>query len=274
MKYYKDKIIFITGGSSGIGLESARILTSSGANVIVFARNRDKLKKAMNSIGEARTNESQVIEAMQLDVTDNDNVQSIMKEAIEKFGAPDIIVNSAGVAYSNYFENIDYDRFDSIMKTNVYGTRNVLEAVLPAMKKKGGTIANVASLAGLIGVFGYTGYGTSKFAIVGFSECLRGEVKKHNISVSVLCPPEVNTPMIVEEAIDIPPEAKACKKFSGQLQPDYTARYFLKGIKKKKFMIIPGFMARMSHRIQRFFPWLIFPVTYQTIKMAAKKAGR
>ena len=101
-------------------------------------------------------------------------------------------------------------------------------------------------------MFGYSLYCTTKYAIVGFSECLRSELKRFNIKVTLVCPPEVKTPFIEEEAKTLPPEARIVKNLAGLLTPEQAARAIVRGIKGKKFLIIPGVMAKSLlfwHRI-------------------------
>ena len=115
------------------------------------------LDKACKTIEAHMDKTSQSVNAISIDVADNDDVQQKIKIAVEKFGIPDILINSAGIGTGNYFENISYDQFDKVMKINVYGTRNTISAILPFMKQKGGGhIVNISSMAGLIGMFGYT----------------------------------------------------------------------------------------------------------------------
>lgn len=273
MKYYDGKKVYITGASSGMGLETAKLLSSWGADIALFARGGAKLEKTAAMAGALKKHAGQKISPIVMDVADPASVRKAIAGANAMIGAPDIVINFAGVAYSNHFERIDAARFDEIMKINVYGTRNVIEAALPLMRP-GSVIANVASLAGLIGIYGYTAYGASKFAVYGMSECLRYEMKPRGIRVSVLCPPEVDTPMIVEESRDIPPEARASKNFSGRLDAQDVAKYFLRKMASGKFLIIPGFMARLSFRMQRMLPGLVFAVTWMNVRGAMKKAGR
>jgi 3-dehydrosphinganine reductase len=196
---------------------------------------------------------SQSVNVLTMDVADNTDVRQKIKTAVENFGIPDILINSAGVGSGDYFENISYDQFDRVMKINVYGTRNTISAILPFMKQKGGGhIVNLSSVAGLIGMFGYTTYCTTKYALVGFSECLRSELKRFNITVTLVCPPEVTTPFIEEEAKTLPPESRVVKNLAGLLTPEQAAWAIVRGIKKKKFLIVPGMMAKSLlfwHRI-------------------------
>jgi len=275
MEKFDSKLIYITGGSSGIGLEIARQLVPQGADIVLFARNRDNLEKARREIEKNKKRESQRIMCMSLDVQSDDNVRQAMKRAVEEFGIPDILVNSAGIGHSDYFENITYGTFDTIIKTNLYGTRNVIAALLPHMKRKGGSIVITSSLAGLVSIFGYTAYGTSKFALVGFSESLRAELKPRGIHVSVVCPPEVDTPLVIHEGKTIPPEARTVKNMGGLLKPELVARRIIKGIRKKRYMIIPGFLAKFMYYLQRFSPGWMFRLSSDLIaRWGAIKAAR
>ncbi len=181
MQNFTNKLVYITGGSSGIGLETARLLSSLGAHIVIFARNKEKLDRARKDIEDHRLSSTQNISTMQVDVADHDDCRIKMNDAIRQFGVPDIVITSAGVGNADHFENISHDAFDSLMKINVYGTRSVIAALLPFMKSRGGQIVIISSVAGLMGMFGYTSYATTKYALVGFAECLRSELKRYDI---------------------------------------------------------------------------------------------
>ncbi len=252
MQDFHDKLVYITGGSSGIGLETARLFSSLGAHVAVFARNAKRLELARLDIERHRRSPSQTISAMTMDVADNAEVQKKIPLAVKEFGLPDIAIANAGVGYADCFMNIPYEEFDALMKTNVYGVRNTIAAVLPFMKDRGGHIVIVSSAAGLMGMYGYTLYGTSKFALVGFAECLRSELKPLGIPVTLVCPAEVDTPFVPREAETIPPEARAVKSFCGRIRPDRVARAIVKGVSKKRFLMIPGILTNIiyvNHRL-------------------------
>ncbi len=276
MAYFSNKLAFITGGSSGIGLETACLLASQGCNLVLIARGKPLLDKACKTI-EARIDKTaQNVNAISMDVANNNDVHQKIKNAVEKFGTPDILINSAGIGTADYFENISYDQFDKAMKINVYGTRNTISAVLPYMKRKGsGHIVNISSMAGLIGMFGYTTYSTTKYALVGFSECLRSELKRFNIIVTLVCPPEVNTPFIEEEAKTLPPEARVVKNLAGLLTPEQAAKAIVCGIKRKKFLVVPSIAAKSLyfwHRISNgFFTRMPSDII---IKFAARRSER
>jgi 3-dehydrosphinganine reductase len=253
MAFFSNKLVFITGASSGIGLETAKLLASQGCSLVLMARGKPMLGKACKAIEACMDKTSQRVNAISVDVADNNDVRQKIETAVEQFGIPDILINSAGIGTANYFENISYDQFDKAMKINVYGTRNTISAILPFMKQKGGGhIVNISSMAGLIGMFGYTAYCTTKYALVGFSECLRSELKRFNIVVTLVCPPEVKTPFIEEEAKTLPHEARVVKNLAGMLTPQQAARAIVRGMRKKKFLVVPSITAKFlffQHRI-------------------------
>jgi 3-dehydrosphinganine reductase len=257
MACFSNKLAFITGGSSGIGLETAKLLASQGCSLVLFARGQKMLDDSRKSIETIIDKTSQSVNILPMDVADNTDVGQKIKIAVEKFGIPDILINSAGVGSGDYFENISYEQFDKVMKINVYGTRNTISAILPFMKQKGsGHIVNISSMAGLVGMFGYTTYCATKYALVGFSECLRSELKRFNIIVTLVCPPEVKTPFIEEEAKTLPPEARVVKNFAGLLTPEQAAQAIVRGIKKRNFLVVPGIAAKIlffQHRISNGF---------------------
>jgi 3-dehydrosphinganine reductase len=275
MAYFSNKLAFITGGSSGIGLETANLLASKGCSIVLIARGQAMLDKACKTV-EARIDKaSQRVNAISIDVANNDDVQQKIKAAVGRFGVPDILINSAGIGTGDYFENISYEQFDKAMKINVYGTRNTISAILPFMKQKGGGhIVNISSMAGLIGMFGYSLYSATKYALVGFSECLRSELKRFNIKVTLVCPPEVKTPFLDEEAKTLPPEARVVKNLAGLLTPEQAARAIVRGIKRKKFLVVPSITAKSLffwHRISNgFFTRLPSDII---IRFASRRSG-
>jgi NAD(P)-dependent dehydrogenase (short-subunit alcohol dehydrogenase family) len=243
-----NRVVYITGGSSGIGLSIACLLARKGAHLVLIARNQNKLDAARQKIESFKLSAHQRVVALGVNVADMDDVNQAMARAVETMGPPDILINNAGIAVTATFENTTYPSFDATLKTNLYGTWNMTSALLPAMKKQGhGHIVNMASAAGLMGLFGYSAYGASKFAVVGLSESMRSELVKDNIQVSVVCPPRVLTPLDVKESDTIPPETKFLKRLSDTLVPEDVARATIKGLRKKKFLIIPGRLTKMHY---------------------------
>ncbi len=247
---FKEKLVFITGGSSGIGLETARLLVREGAHVVIFGRTQAKL-------------DATGLTAYSLDVTDNQMVQRVVELAVNEQGVPDILINCAGRAVPHYFEDITYEMFDATMRTNLYGQWSMCAALVPKMQN--GYIVNVSSMAGFIGVFGYSDYAASKYASVGFSEVLRSELRGRGIGVSVLCPPDTDTPGFAEENITKPAETIAASEGGGVMQPAAVALALLDGMRKGRFIIIPGREGKLVYLLKRLFPGLLERIIQRSI---------
>lgn len=271
MRDFANKTVYIPGGSTGIGLSAAKQLTTLGASVFLFARTRHKLEAALSEIGPLRRSPGQRCAFMELDVADHAMVKSVMDKAVEAFGVPDLLINCAGRAYPHYFEDITHAQFDDTMKTNLYGIWNTVSALVPHMKQKGGAIVNVSSLAGFIGVFGYTDYAASKFAVVGFSEALRSELRQYNISVAVLCPPDTDTPGFATENHTKPEETRVLSKNAKVMQPDDVAREMIRGIRRETFLIIPCLDGKFVCFMKRHFPALVDAVMSREVAKVQRK---
>lgn len=276
IRSFYNKTVFITGGSSGIGLEIARLFVNKGAHVILMARGVEKLDEAIAGLKLAKQSSHQKTAVFPMDVSRADDVNQVLEQAVSEFGTPDIVVNSAGILDTDYFENISVDSFDSVIKVNLYGVRHVITALLPAMKERGyGHIVNIASAAGLIGLFGYSSYSASKFAVIGMSECLRSELKQHNISISVVCPARVITDMDEKERETIPPETRALKMLTGKMTPEYVAKITLKGLEKNRFIVIPGYLFKALYLLQRYLGgYISMVVVDKIVQLASGEMGK
>ena len=246
-KDYHNYNVLITGGSSGIGLAVARAYAARGAHVAIFARNEAKLSEAKSQIEAARRSPRQQVIALPLDVGDETAVRTRSAEAIARLGAPDILVNSAGTVANDRFENLSGETFATIFRTNVLGMVHVTHALLPGLKARGGQIVTLSSAAGLMGLYGYTAYGGSKYALVGISECLRSELKHDGVTVTVVCPPEVDTPMPAAEQATMSAESRAVKQMAGVLTADGVAETVVRGVTRQRFLIVPGARARLLY---------------------------
>ena len=267
MNNFSGKTAFISGGSSGIGLAIAESLAAEGVRIVIFARNKEKLKKAAEQIS---AKADAVVSYCSVDVTDNAAVSKEMASVIEENGAPDLLINCAGTARPDYFENITYDNFKQTINTNLEGAWNFLSAAVPSMKKNGGQILITSSVAGFVGTFGYTAYSASKFGLIGLAETLRSELKPYNIDVSVLCPPDTDTPGFEEENKTKPPETIAISGNVKLMRPEDVAKTAIKGFKRKRFLIIPGFMGKITFLLKSLFPGLVFMIMDNDVRKTHK----
>lgn len=268
---YLGRNVYISGGSSGIGLAAAKLFASLGAHVLIIARRPVVLREAAHEIEACRILSEQRVSWLSLDVTGHDAVISELPRAAADFGTPHIVIASAGMAYPDYFERIPYEEFDLTVKTNLYGIWNVLAALVPIMKASGGHIVNVSSIAGFMGVFGYTAYSSTKFAVIGLSEALRSEMKPHGIRVSVLCPPDTDTPCLARENLTKPAETRALGESAGLMSPDEVARAMLRGMEKGRFLILPGMEGPFIHAAKRLLPGVVDMVMDRMVARARRR---
>jgi len=276
MKNFEGKLIYITGGSSGIGLEMGKIFASRGADLLLLARDEQKLMQARQSMEMLRLKSAQKTGIMSVDVSDFADVQSKMGIALKEYGPPDVLVNSAGInKYADHFENITPAMFDEVMQINLYGPRNMIYTLLPAMKPGKGHIVILSSAAGLFGMFGYTAYGTSKAALLGLSDSLRYELKPMGMKLTVVCPPEVDTPMNLDEAKTLPQEGRAVKGLGGFLTPEYAAMAIVKAVEREQYLFIPGASTRFLYLLHRLSNgWLTRLTSDLVIWITRKRMGK
>jgi 3-dehydrosphinganine reductase len=273
MKDFNGKVVYITGGSSGIGLAAAKLFAAKGASVTIFARRKEVLGRALEEITACKQNPSQKFSCFELDVSKENEVNSILPQAVAVTGVPDVLINCAGRARPACFRDISYSQFDETIKIDLYGPWNTCSFLVPLMKARGGYIVNVSSICGFVGVFGYTDYCAAKYGVIGFSEALRSEMKQHGITVSVLCPPDTDTPGFVEENKTKPPETVAVSASASIMKPEAVAAAMIKAMEKGPFIIIPNADGKFTHFMKRFFPWLVDMVTDSQVKGVQKKAG-
>jgi NAD(P)-dependent dehydrogenase (short-subunit alcohol dehydrogenase family) len=272
MKRFNGKTAYIFGGSSGIGLETGKLLAEAGARVFIFARAKDKLQAAEKSIAARAAGTDSQTGHLSVDVSDPESVNGAVAAAVARFGIPDVLINSAGFAIAKRFEEIRSPEFDRLLKTDLYGTWNVTAALVPHMKTRpGGHIVNVSSVAGFVGVFGYTGYNAAKFGVIGFSEALRSELKPCGIRVSVLCPPDTDTPGLYEENRTKPEETRQISANARLMQPDQVAQALLRGLRKNRFMIIPGFDGKLTYYAKRLLPGLVTAIMDWDVRKVQRK---
>ncbi|XP_051555259.1 3-ketodihydrosphingosine reductase isoform X2 [Myxocyprinus asiaticus] len=222
--------VVVTGGSSGIGKCIAMECYKHGAFITLVARDEHKLVQAKKEVEKCAINDKQVVLCISVDVSkDYSQVESVIKQAQEKLGPVDMLVNCAGTAISRKFEEVEVDCFKRLMEVNYLGSVYPTRAVITTMKERRmGRIMFVSSQAGQIGLFGYTAYSPSKFALRGLAEALQMEMKPYNIYVTVAYPPDTDTPGFAEENKTKPLETRLISETSGVCQPEQVAKIVVK----------------------------------------------
>uniref|UniRef100_H2SI25 3-dehydrosphinganine reductase n=1 Tax=Takifugu rubripes TaxID=31033 RepID=H2SI25_TAKRU len=217
--------VVVTGGSSGIGKAIAVECYRQGAFITLVARDEVGGRRT-----EERSSHISVVVCTSVDVSsDYHEVESVLKQAQEKLGPVDMLVNCAGTSLSGKFEDVEVDNFRKLMEVNYLGSVYPTRAVITTMKERRmGRIMFVSSQAGQIGLFGYTAYSPSKFALRGLAESLQMEIKPYNIYVTVAYPPDTDTPGLAEENRTKPLETKLISETSGVCQPDQVAKVIVR----------------------------------------------
>lgn len=268
----KRQLALITGGSSGIGLALAKKYAQQGYDVGVLARDLPKLENAQQEIVAESTQKGQKISTLSCDITNYEDLSQKLRAWVNEFGIPDLVINSAGVAYPGYFQELDLEIFHWLMDVNYFGTLNVIKYLTPDMIQRGsGTLVNISSQAGFVGVFGYSAYGASKYALRGMTDVLRSEMKPLGIKVHIVFPPDTQTPQLEFEENLKPYETRALAGASSILSADQVAEAVMKGVSKGKYVIIPGFEGKLLYRLFGILGNLTYPVMDWLIKKAQKE---
>lgn len=188
----EKKVAFITGGTRGIGKAIAKIFSDNGYNLVInYVSEKTDLKKLEDDL----KNDNEIL-FVRANVGEFDSAENAVKEAIEKFGKIDVLVNNAGITRDNLIMRMKEEEFDQVINTNLKGTFNVTKSVVPyMMKKRSGRIVNISSVVGVSGNAGQCNYAASKAGIIGFTKSLAKELASRNILANAVAPGFIDTDM-------------------------------------------------------------------------------
>lgn len=259
---FKNKIVLITGASSGIGKAAAIEFAKNGSNVILVGRRKEKLLDVEKKL--AKYNVSTLV--CTCDVSDKSQVKQMCKVVLEKFSRIDILVNNAGFAIYGKVSDLDIDQIESQMATNFFGTVYCIKNFLPKMiEQKSGHIVNVASVAASFGLPGIASYCASKFAMLGFSEGLQHELKDSGVRVTVVSPIMVRTNFFDHPSFDSIP-----KNPTTSISSESVAKAILKASNSSRLEIIVPRVVRGAVWAKHTFPYLINPIVSSSFKKQLK----
>ena len=255
---FNNKTVWITGASSGIGKELAIQFAQLGARVILSARNVEKLQQLSNELAGT---EHKVIP---LDLSQPEQVLEYVTANLDAIGKIDILINNGGVSQRSLFLENDFCVYRQLMEVNYFGLVALTKAVLPAMVAQGaGSVVSISSVAGKVGSQFRTGYSGSKYAVVGFMDCLRAEVANNNIHCLTICPGSIKTAIahnsLNEHGV---PQNKAEHSIENGMNVTVAVKQMIKAISKRKDEVVIGEgISGWAPTIKRFFPGLFNRLT-------------
>jgi short-subunit dehydrogenase len=256
MRTVKDKVIWVTGASSGIGKELALQLAVMGAKLILTARNEAALEQIKQQVSFPDR-----IALLPMDLTQMERIPAMTEKALTFFGGLDALINNAGVSQRSIAIDTDLEVHRKLMEINYFATVALTKAVLPVFQnQKHGHIAVTSSLAGKFGFYQRSAYAASKFALHGFFETLRLEEEDNKLKVTIWCPGGIKT-NISAHALD--GEGKAYGKMSALqeegMPADQCAKHMIEAlIQEKEEVVIGEGLQKISTRIKGIFPTLFW----------------
>jgi len=248
---FQDRVVIVTGASSGIGLETALAFAREGARVVLAARNETKLREIADAHPEWRDR----LLPVPADVTNDDDVRRLVATTVAKFGRVDILVNNAGVGMRATFEDTPLDDARALMDVNLYGPIRCIQAVLPQMRRQGaGQIVNVGSVLSMVVAARNSVYCASKFALLALSDTLRIELHGTGIEVISVLPAYTDTPFFDNMYHYGGPARQS--PFAGQ-HPSRVAQALLRGCARHKRQVVLTVSARLAIWLRRLCPALL-----------------
>ncbi|MFO1280232.1 MAG: SDR family NAD(P)-dependent oxidoreductase [Burkholderiaceae bacterium] len=248
--------VLVTGAASGIGLETALAFARQGAVLIITDINVEALSRAQQAVRQTGA----ACHAYVADVSDAADMEALARRVSDEHGVLDVLVNNAGIAFLGSFECTPLSQWQRTLGINVLGVVHGCHYFLPSMREAGGArhIVNIASAAGLAPTFNMSAYAASKHAIIGFTECLSLELEGSNVSVSVVCPGVINTPIAQPSASSVgsnirPDQLAKLGRFYAEkgAHPSVVAASVVEAVRSGRGMVLVGPYAALIYHLRR-----------------------
>jgi len=260
----KNKVVIITGASSGIGLSCAHAFAKAGSNLVLAARRYVDLCTIAQEM--EKTYGIKAI-AVATDVSNEDSCKQLITQALTTFGKIDILLNNAGISMRALFTEVSLEVIRQVMDINFWGTVYCTKYALPALIKNGGTLVGVSSIAGFQGLPGRSGYSASKFAMQGFLESIRLENMKNQLQVLIACP-GFTASNIRKVALDAEglPTGESGRVEANMMSSDEVATEILNAIINRKREIILTSQGKLLSLLTKFVPGFVDKMVYKTFE--------
>ncbi|MBQ6087505.1 MAG: SDR family oxidoreductase [Bacteroidales bacterium] len=264
--FFRDKVIIVTGASSGIGLAAARLFGSYGARVVMAARRLEALEAEAPSVS---ADPGKVL-CVKADVSVEDDCRNLIEKTVERFGGIDILVNNAGVSMRAMFKDLDLKVIRTLMDVNFWGTVQCTKYALPWLLKSKGSVVGVISIAGYSALPARTGYSSSKYAVRGFLDTLRIEHLKDGLNVLVFAPGYTSS-NVRNAALtaDGSPQGRTPLEEGKLMSAEECASRLATALCKRKSQVILTGLGKATVLAHRLFPRLTDKLTYSFIAREA-----
>lgn len=258
----RKKVVIITGASSGIGRACALAFAKEGCQLVLAARDIQKLGEVA---GECRKLGAEAL-AVQTDISIEDECRNLVRMTVEHFGSIDILINNAGMSMRALFEHTAINVLKRLMDVNFWGAVYCTKFALPYLLESKGSVVGISSIAGFKGLPGRTGYSASKFALNGFLETLRIENRKKGLHV-LTCAPGFTASNIRNTALkeDGSIQKESPRDEAKMMQPEEVAAHIVKAIKKRKPLLILTTQGKLTILLNKFFPNWMDKMVYNTM---------
>jgi dehydrogenase/reductase SDR family protein 7B len=259
----KNKVVIVTGASSGIGKACAEVFGIAGAKVVITGRNAANLNAAYEEL------KNKSIELLQVvsDVSIEADCRRIVQETLAHFGRIDVLINNAGISMRALFEDMDVSVLKKVMDINFYGTVYTTKYALPEIIRNKGSIVGMSSVAGYRGLPGRTGYSASKFAMQGFLESLRTELLKKEVHVLVACPGfTASNIRNVALAANGSSQGESPKDESSLMGAGEVAGHIFRAVVERRRTIILTGQGKLTVLLNKFFPAFMDKMVYNHFK--------
>ena len=251
LKTMKDKVVIITGASSGIGKALALEYATRGAHVVMAARNEERLHQAAEEVSASGVK----VLAVVTDVSAEADCKNLINKSIEEFGGIDVLINNAGISMRALFADTDLDVIRQLMGINFWGMVYCTKYALPHLLETKGSVVGISSIAGYKGLPGRTGYSASKFAMHGFLETLRIENMKKGLHVLIACPgftaSNIRNTALNEKGMV---QGESPRDEGKMMSAEEVARHIANAIAKRKDRLTLTFQGRLTVILNKFFP--------------------